>query len=153
MRFPFFTAHLCFGCLLFMLASLSIDSRASRPNKFNFFDRNKKDDDGMTGNIFESDGDKLDKRIAILKHQRSISRDELIENLIKGALSVTGMIFYYRLFSQIGNSIGNIGNSVLGALKTDSKSTDSGLHPNITKLLQPNTTLNSFELEILQVTQ
>jgi hypothetical protein len=149
------TANICFSYLLFMLASVSIDSRASRPNKFSFFDRDKRDDDGSFGNLpFANDNDKsLDKRIAILKHQRSISRDELIENLIKGALSVTGMIFYYRLFSQIGNSIGNLGNSVLGALKPDSKSSDTGLHPNITKLLQPNTTLNSFELEILQVMQ
>lgn len=138
-----------------MLASVSIDSRASRPNKFSFFDRDKKDDDGSLGNLpFGNDNDKLlDKRIAILRHQRSISRDELIENLIKGALSITGMIFYYRLFSQIGDSLGNLGNSVMGALKLDSRSNDTGLHPNITRLLQPNATLNNFELEILQVTK
>lgn len=153
MRWPLVTVPICLSCLVLMLAAVSIDSRASRPNKFSFFDRDKNDDNSERNMPFGNDNDKLDKRLAILRHQKSISRDELIENLVKGALSITGMIFYYRLFSQIGSSLGNLGNSVMGALNTDSKTGDTGLHPNITKLLQPNTTLNSFELEILQVTE
>jgi hypothetical protein len=95
-----------------------------------------------------------DKRLAILSNQRSISRDELLENVIKGVISVIGMVFYYRMFSQLGDSFRSMGSSLMGAMKTDSKSDDySALHPNVTKLLPANATLNSYEIEILQVLQ
>ena len=108
-----------------------------------------KENDGDIGyGSFVSD----EKRLAILSNQRSISRDELLENVLKGVISVIGMIFYYRMFSQLGDSFRSMGSSLMGALKTDSKSGDhSALHPNVTKLLQANTTLNSYEIEILQV--
>lgn len=138
------------GLFLLLLCFLA-DSRNPRQNGFEFFGKQKKS--GSDSISFpETDNDKLDKRLAILRHQSSISRDELMENVIKGLLTITGMVFYYRLFSQIGQSLGNAGESLISAFKPDYKSGDNlGLHPNVTKLLKPNCTLNSFELEILQV--
>ena len=138
------------GLILLLLCFLA-DSRTPRQNGFEFFGKPKKSGPDSIG-FPETDNDKLDKRLAILRHQSSISRDELMENVIKGLLTITGMVFYYRLFSQIGQSLGNAGESLMGAFKPDLKLGDNlGLHPNVTKLLRPNCTLNSFEVEILQV--
>jgi hypothetical protein len=44
-----------------------------------------------------------------------------------------------------------MGDSFMNLVKSDKSGSDNGLHPNITKFLAPNVTLNSYELEILQV--
>ena len=166
------TSWISFRSLVFLLACSFINSRLSRKN-FGLPGNQRpgsqgrdRDDKPTFGSqlrkLFageENDHDdsydpyvSAEKRLAILSNQRSISRDELVENVIKGVISVIGMVFYYRMFSQMGDSFRSMGNSLMGVLKTDLKSADhSALHPNVTKLLPANTTLNSYEIEVLQV--
>ena len=164
------SAWISFRSLVLLLACSVVNSRLSRKNFILTGKQGQREEGRGKGNksIFnllrlfggnESEQDNNydpfvndDKRLAILSNQRSISRDELVENVIKAVISVIGTVFYYRVISQLGDSFRSMGSSVMGVLKTDLKSGDfSSLHPNVTKMLQANTTLNSYEIEILQV--
>jgi hypothetical protein len=102
-------------------------------------------------NPFAADARKnriLDKQITKLKQLQSISRDELAQRVLVNAYGfmmvsviIKGAVTAFKLLSD----------ALSGALKPEATADINMLHPNISKLLKPNCTLNAFELEILQV--
>jgi hypothetical protein len=95
---------------------------------------------------FESQDILLDKKILVGQQQMKISRDELVTSLLNGAMFLGSMTLYYFAFKRIGETL-------MGLMKTglDQKGGGDNMHPSIKKFLAPNITLNSYELEVLNV--
>mmetsp|Transcript_7096 Transcript_7096/g.7198 ORF Transcript_7096/g.7198 Transcript_7096/m.7198 type:complete len:153 (+) Transcript_7096:122-580(+) len=95
---------------------------------------------------FENQDRLLDKKILVGKQQMKVSRDELVTSLLNGAMFIGSMTLYYFAFKRIGESL-------MGLMKTglDQKGGGDNMHPSIKKFLAPNITLNSYELEVLNV--
>ena len=149
------TKLLSSSILCVVLLGIHIDARQSRANNFDMFsagDSIEESFNPFTFPFFNRDKNViLNKQIMKLKQQQSISRDELYQRIVSGLFSLANLLIYYQTFKGFAASIGLAANSIAGILKPERPSDSSGLHPNVAKFLNPNVTLNAFELEILQV--
>lgn len=145
------------SCIAFavILQGFHIEARQSRSNNFDMFSAGDSIDDSFNPFTFPF-GNKgknviLNKQIMKLKQQQSISRDELYQKIVSGLFALVNTVLYIQTFKGFSASIGLAAKSIAGILNPEKVPDSSGLHPNVSKFLTPNVTLNAFELEILQV--
>lgn len=91
----------------------------------------------------------LDKQITKLKVLQSISRHELFQTLVANAY---GFAVFTGMVSLAVSGMKFLTDGLLSGKDNSGAAGDiNSLHPNVSKFLKPNTTINSYELEILQV--